>query len=255
MHAHREDAWIPQRSVQRVEKCLEYATPRARPDRTRRRSLGYRPTCRCTASPSGLTGVTGQASVEQLLAAYADAMAALRARGVTRSANSPVADYAEHLAAWHYRGTLQPQSAVGYDVRASPRHPRTGEGNVEAGAAAHEPLGSSWARPSGSSGSVLLAVVFAADLRSWGGVRARLRSSYARRPGGLARGARTGSHCRRGCSRIRWCAGSNWRHRPRPIGRKRLGDSTSCSSSAGGKLTRAESTTRVVASLGSTLFA
>ena len=53
------------------------------------------------ASGGEATGPDAGGAVEQLLAAYADAISGLPAHGVMRSANSPIADFAEHLTAWH----------------------------------------------------------------------------------------------------------------------------------------------------------
>jgi hypothetical protein len=106
-------------------------------------------------------------SVEDLLAAYASAMAGLRERGVTRSANSPIADFAEHLAGWHYTGKLEAQSTSGFDV--------LGSDGVRVQVKALWHLGKSRTSLSALRGleqrsfDLLLAVVFAADLRSWEG--------------------------------------------------------------------------------------
>jgi hypothetical protein len=53
----------------------------------------------------------------RLLALWADISEELRRRGITRSANNPVADYAERLVAEATRGTIQPPSTTGFDVK------------------------------------------------------------------------------------------------------------------------------------------
>jgi hypothetical protein len=55
-------------------------------------------------------------SDSQLVLAWAHAMRELRTRGVTRSSNNPVADFAERLVAEHFDSELVPQSVKGYDV-------------------------------------------------------------------------------------------------------------------------------------------
>ncbi len=51
-----------------------------------------------------------------LLALWADAMTELKSRGVIRSANNPVADYAERLVAERLALTLMTGSNPGYDA-------------------------------------------------------------------------------------------------------------------------------------------
>jgi hypothetical protein len=51
----------------------------------------------------------------ELLVLYGRVLDTLRARGTTRSANNPVADYAEGLCAKALNLTLAPKSATGYD--------------------------------------------------------------------------------------------------------------------------------------------
>jgi|SRR5580658_2860429 hypothetical protein len=51
----------------------------------------------------------------ELLVLYGQVLDTLRARGTTRSANNPVADYAEGLCAKALNLTLAPKSATGYD--------------------------------------------------------------------------------------------------------------------------------------------
>lgn len=54
-------------------------------------------------------------STPELLALYGSILTVLRERGITRSENSPVGDYAEHLASVAFGLTLINNSAVGYD--------------------------------------------------------------------------------------------------------------------------------------------
>lgn len=53
----------------------------------------------------------------QLLSAWCSLMSALKARGVVRSANNPVADYTESLVAGALGLSLETQSKAGYDAR------------------------------------------------------------------------------------------------------------------------------------------
>lgn len=55
-------------------------------------------------------------SDSRLLALWADISEELRHRNITRSANNPVADYAERLVAEATRGTVQRPSTAGFDV-------------------------------------------------------------------------------------------------------------------------------------------
>lgn len=55
-------------------------------------------------------------STPTLLRQYADILAELRARGVIRTANAPVGDYAEHLAQRVYGGTLETNSVKSHDL-------------------------------------------------------------------------------------------------------------------------------------------
>ncbi len=57
-------------------------------------------------------------SVPDLLGRYAAILAELRDRGVVRTRNAPLGDYAEHLAAKVYGGTLAANSVKSYDLRA-----------------------------------------------------------------------------------------------------------------------------------------
>ena len=58
-------------------------------------------------------------SVPDLLGRYAAILAELRERGVVRTRNAPLGDYAEHLAAKVYGGTLEPNSVKSYDLLAA----------------------------------------------------------------------------------------------------------------------------------------
>jgi hypothetical protein len=55
-------------------------------------------------------------SDDDLLRAWVEVMAELSARNLTRSANNPIADFAERHVALLTDGTLAPKSAKGYDV-------------------------------------------------------------------------------------------------------------------------------------------
>lgn len=57
----------------------------------------------------------GGASTAELLALYGSILTQLRVRGIVRSENSPVGDYAEYLAARAFGLTLVRNSAIGYD--------------------------------------------------------------------------------------------------------------------------------------------
>lgn len=56
-----------------------------------------------------------------LLRRYAAILAELRARGVVRTSNAPLGDYAEWLALRVYGGTLAPNSAKSYDIATAGR--------------------------------------------------------------------------------------------------------------------------------------
>ncbi|MFS0912346.1 hypothetical protein AB3M89_11170 [Microbacterium sp. 179-I 3D2 NHS] len=58
-------------------------------------------------------------STPDLLRHYAQILAELRARGVVRTANAPLGDYAEHIALSVYGGTLAQNSAKSYDLVAA----------------------------------------------------------------------------------------------------------------------------------------
>lgn len=55
-------------------------------------------------------------STPALLSQYAEILAELRARGVVRTSNAPLGDYAEYVALRAYGGTLAPNSAKSYDL-------------------------------------------------------------------------------------------------------------------------------------------
>lgn len=57
-----------------------------------------------------------QVTVPQLLGQYAAILAELRRRGVVRTGNAPLGDYAEGLVAGAYGGELQPNSNKSFDV-------------------------------------------------------------------------------------------------------------------------------------------
>ena len=57
-------------------------------------------------------------STPDLLSQYAQILAELRARGVARTGNAPLGDYAEHIALSVYGGTLAHNSAKSYDLTA-----------------------------------------------------------------------------------------------------------------------------------------
>ncbi|SEK36432.1 hypothetical protein SAMN05216382_0264 [Sphingomonas palmae] len=56
-------------------------------------------------------------TTSNLLATYAAILRELRARGVARTGNGPVGDYAEHLFARALGWTLEPNSTAGFDAR------------------------------------------------------------------------------------------------------------------------------------------
>jgi hypothetical protein len=60
-------------------------------------------------------------TVPELFALWSETLAELARRGAIRSANSPVADYAELLVAGHYGVEVQPKSTKGYDILSSSR--------------------------------------------------------------------------------------------------------------------------------------
>ena len=63
----------------------------------------------------GVDSRLAASSTPELLALYGSILTVLRERGVTRSENSPVGDYAEHLASLAFGLTLINNSAIGYD--------------------------------------------------------------------------------------------------------------------------------------------
>jgi hypothetical protein len=60
-----------------------------------------------------------QVSVPDLLGRYAAILQELQDRGVVRTRNAPLGDYAEYLAAQVYGGTLEPNSVKSYDLLAA----------------------------------------------------------------------------------------------------------------------------------------
>lgn len=56
------------------------------------------------------------ATVPELLGQYAEILAELRTRGIIRTSNAPLGDYAEYLAQQVYGGTLAANSARSYDL-------------------------------------------------------------------------------------------------------------------------------------------
>lgn len=58
----------------------------------------------------------GVLSDEELFAHWAQVMRALRVRGLVRSSNNPIADYAERLVATRLNLSLAGRSAAGYDA-------------------------------------------------------------------------------------------------------------------------------------------
>ncbi|WP_394550602.1 DUF6998 domain-containing protein [Agromyces sp. MMS24-JH15] len=68
-----------------------------------------------------LVGESGRplrgATTPDLLGQYADILAELRARGVVRTSNAPLGDYAEYVALEVYGGELAANSAKSYDLK------------------------------------------------------------------------------------------------------------------------------------------
>jgi hypothetical protein len=60
-----------------------------------------------------------EASVPELMGRYAAILAELRDRGVVRTRNAPLGDYAEYLAVQVYGGTLAANSVKSYDLLAA----------------------------------------------------------------------------------------------------------------------------------------
>ena len=60
-----------------------------------------------------------RATTTELLAQYAAILTELRARGVVRTSNAPLGDYAEYIALEVYGGALAPNSAKSYDIAAA----------------------------------------------------------------------------------------------------------------------------------------
>ena len=69
-----------------------------------------------TATNAKVTQSARGMSVSSLLNLYAEILAELRDRGVVRSANSPVGDYAEHLFAIAFDWRLVGNSSAGHDA-------------------------------------------------------------------------------------------------------------------------------------------
>ncbi|MGU3420791.1 hypothetical protein [Methylobacterium sp. D54C] len=63
-----------------------------------------------------MDGPMAKATVKELLTTYGDVMAELRRRGVIRTGNAPVGDYAELLFSKAFDWRLEGNSAVGYDA-------------------------------------------------------------------------------------------------------------------------------------------
>ncbi|CAA2137029.1 hypothetical protein [Methylobacterium bullatum] len=68
------------------------------------------------ADEGSADGPMAHATVKELLTTYATVMAELRRRGVVRTGNSPVGDYAEILFSKAFVWTLEGNSAAGYDA-------------------------------------------------------------------------------------------------------------------------------------------
>ena len=60
-----------------------------------------------------------EVTVPELLGRYAAILAELRMRGVVRTANAPLGDYAEHLAHRLYGGAIEANSKKSYDIEAA----------------------------------------------------------------------------------------------------------------------------------------
>lgn len=67
------------------------------------------------APPEAVDPRLAASSTSELLALYGSILTVLRERGITRSENSPVGDYAEHLASVAFGLTLVNNSSIGYD--------------------------------------------------------------------------------------------------------------------------------------------
>jgi hypothetical protein len=78
-----------------------------------RRRVG--PTAEPDPAASWLRSIDG-ASIPDLLAGYAKTLGILKARGVLRTANAPLGDYAEWLVWRAFGGTIEPNSTKSHDV-------------------------------------------------------------------------------------------------------------------------------------------
>ncbi len=67
------------------------------------------------AQPEAAHPYIAASSTRELLALYGSILTVLRERGITRSENSPVGDYAEHLASIAFGLRLVNNSSIGYD--------------------------------------------------------------------------------------------------------------------------------------------
>lgn len=72
----------------------------------------------CARLPALSSRPLAAESTPALLRQYAEILAELRARGVVRTSNAPLGDYAEYIALRVYGGTLAPNSAKSYDLLA-----------------------------------------------------------------------------------------------------------------------------------------
>ena len=107
-------------------------------------------------------------STPELLALYGSILTVLRERGITRSENSPVGDYAEHLASVAFGLTLVNNSAIGFDgtdadgVRYQVKGRRITPWNPSRQLSAIRGLGAS-----GDPFDVLLGILFDGEFRVW----------------------------------------------------------------------------------------
>lgn len=107
-------------------------------------------------------------STPQLLALYGSILSVLRERGITRSENSPVGDYAEHLASLAFGLKLVNNSAIGYDgvdadgLRYQVKGRRITRWNPSRQLSAIRGLGAS-----GDPFDLLLGILFDGEFRVW----------------------------------------------------------------------------------------
>lgn len=107
-------------------------------------------------------------STPELLALYGSILTVLRERGITRSENSPVGDYAEHLASVAFGLTLVNNSAIGYDgvdadgLRYQVKGRRITRWNPSRQLSAIRGLGAS-----GDPFDLLLGILFDGEFRVW----------------------------------------------------------------------------------------